>query len=140
MADIFNMVDTWTASGTTYTAIKMNVTDTASDASSLLMDLQVDGASKFSVKKDGYALFSRDGSGDMAHFTAANGNGNVRQMSTAQIDAWIEYVPYMYADGAYVTTLLAVVTDGTGNIIGNGTESMTDSRDDESAAVSGVSS
>ena len=69
-----------------------------------------------------------------------DGNGNVRQMSTAQIDAWIEYVPYMYADGAYVTTLLAVVTDGTGNIIGNGTESMTDSRDDESAAVSGVSS
>lgn len=53
MADIYNMADTWNAAGTTFTAIKMNVTDTASAAASLLMDLQVGGASKFSVNKGG---------------------------------------------------------------------------------------
>lgn len=53
MANIFDMVDTWNAGATTFTAIRMNVTDTASAAASLLMDLQVSGASKFSVAKGG---------------------------------------------------------------------------------------
>lgn len=53
MADIFNMTDTWNDGTTTFTAIKMNVTDTASDASSKLLDLQVGGVSQFSVDKTG---------------------------------------------------------------------------------------
>ena len=53
MAYIYDLVDTWNASGTTFTAVKMNVTDTASASGSLLMDLQVGAASKFSVRKDG---------------------------------------------------------------------------------------
>jgi len=53
MANIYDMVDVWNASGTTFTAIKMNVTDTASAAGSLLMDLQVGGVSQFSVNKLG---------------------------------------------------------------------------------------
>lgn len=50
---ISNMTDTWNAGGTTFNAIKMNVTDTASAAASLLLDLQVGGTSKFSIRKDG---------------------------------------------------------------------------------------
>ena len=50
---IYNMVDTWNNGATTFTAIKMNVTDSASNASSLLMDLQVGTVSKFSVSKSG---------------------------------------------------------------------------------------
>jgi hypothetical protein len=50
--NIFDLTDTWNAGGTTFTAIKMNVTDTASAAGSLLMDLQVGGVSRFSVRKD----------------------------------------------------------------------------------------
>lgn len=53
MADIFDMADTWNNGATTFTAIKMNVTDTASAAASMLADLQVGGASMFSVRKDG---------------------------------------------------------------------------------------
>lgn len=53
MADIFNMLDTWNASGTTFTGIKLSVTDTASAAGSLLMDLQVGGAARFNVTKAG---------------------------------------------------------------------------------------
>jgi len=55
---IYNMVDTWNAGATTFTAIKMNVTDTASAAASLLMDLQVGGASRFRVTKAGEAVFA----------------------------------------------------------------------------------
>lgn len=51
MANIFDMTDTWNDGATTFTAIKMNVTDTASTAASLLMDLRVGGVSKFSVSK-----------------------------------------------------------------------------------------
>jgi len=61
MADIFDMADTWNAGGTTFTAIKMDVTDTASAAASKLIDLLVGGASRFSVSKAGVATFVADG-------------------------------------------------------------------------------
>lgn len=44
---------TWNAGGVTFTAMKLNVTNTDSAANSLLFDLQVGGSSKFSVDKDG---------------------------------------------------------------------------------------
>jgi hypothetical protein len=53
MAFIYDLADTWNAGGTTFTAVKMNVTDTASAAGSLLIDLQVGGATKFKVSKTG---------------------------------------------------------------------------------------
>lgn len=51
--NIFDMADTWNDSGTTFTAIKMNVTDTASQQLSRLLDLQVGSITKFSVQKNG---------------------------------------------------------------------------------------
>ena len=53
MADIFNLSDTWNDGGTVFDGIKLNVTNTASAAGSKLLDLQVGGASKFSVASDG---------------------------------------------------------------------------------------
>jgi hypothetical protein len=53
MAFIYDLADTWNNAGTTFTAIKMNVTDTASNAASLLMDLQVGGSSRFNIGKSG---------------------------------------------------------------------------------------
>jgi hypothetical protein len=50
---IHSLVDTWNASGTTFKGIALNVTDTASAAGSLLIDLQVGGVSQFSVTKAG---------------------------------------------------------------------------------------
>ena len=61
MANIYDLSDTWSDAGTTFTAIKMNVTDSASDASSLLMDLQVGGTSKFKVDKSGTAYGALSG-------------------------------------------------------------------------------
>lgn len=57
MANIYDMSDTWNAGATTFTAIKMDVTDSASASGSLLMDLQVGGTSRFSVGKGAGAIF-----------------------------------------------------------------------------------
>jgi hypothetical protein len=53
MANIYDMFDNWTNISTTYTAIKMSVTDASSANQSALMNLQIGGASKFFIKKDG---------------------------------------------------------------------------------------
>lgn len=53
MSFIYSMTDTWTDGGVTYTAVKMNVTDTASAAGALLMDLQIGGSSLFRADKNG---------------------------------------------------------------------------------------
>lgn len=50
---VLSATQTWNASGTTFAAIFLNVTNTASAAASKLMDLQVGAASKFSVDKNG---------------------------------------------------------------------------------------
>jgi hypothetical protein len=50
---ISNLTTTWNNVSTTFTGVKLNVTDTASAAGSLLMDLQVGGASRFNVTKGG---------------------------------------------------------------------------------------
>ena len=63
---------TWNNAAVTFTGLKFNVTDTASAAASLLMDLQVGGTSKFKVDKAGAALVSGNGSASAPMF----GNGN----------------------------------------------------------------
>ncbi len=49
---IYNISQTWNTSGIP-TAFKMNVTNTSSSSASLLMDLQLNGSSVFSVRRDG---------------------------------------------------------------------------------------
>lgn len=51
-----NITQTWNAGGVTFTAVKLNITDTASATASLLLDLQVGGVSKFSVTKGGIVV------------------------------------------------------------------------------------
>lgn len=55
MADqyISALSTTWNSSGTTYNAIKYNVTDSASASDSALVNLQIGGTSMFRVQKDG---------------------------------------------------------------------------------------
>lgn len=65
---VSNMTDTWNNGATTFTALKMNVTDTASSSASMLMDLQVGGSTKLKVVKDGKLI-----AGDIE--TGASGYG-----------------------------------------------------------------
>lgn len=64
---ILDLAQTWNTTGTP-TAIKLNVTDTASNANSILMDLQVGGSSRFKVEKSGSAVVTTNlyvfGTGD----------------------------------------------------------------------------
>lgn len=53
-----DLAETWNNGATTFTHIKSNVTDTASNAASLLMNLQVGGVSKFKVEKSADLLIS----------------------------------------------------------------------------------
>jgi hypothetical protein len=73
MAFIYDMIDTWNSAGITFTSIKMNVTDTASNANSLLMDLQIGGASRFRVNKEG--ALSIQNSVDTGGLINAGSNG-----------------------------------------------------------------
>lgn len=52
-SSLLDLAGTWNVGTTVETAIKLNITDTASGAASLLADFQVGGASKFSVTKAG---------------------------------------------------------------------------------------
>ena len=51
--NIADMSIEWDDGGTVYDGIKLNVTNTASNAASLLVDLQVNSSTVFSVRKDG---------------------------------------------------------------------------------------
>jgi len=55
MADqfIYLMTDTWNNGATDFAGIQMDITDSASLATSRLLDLKINGASKFKVQKDG---------------------------------------------------------------------------------------
>lgn len=50
---VINATQTWNSAGTTFTGIKLNITDTNSAAASLLADLQMNGTSKWKVTKAG---------------------------------------------------------------------------------------
>lgn len=64
------LAQTWNNAGVTFTGLKVNVTDTASAAASLLMSLQVGGASRLSVSKNGQITVPND----VRIGTAANAN------------------------------------------------------------------
>lgn len=75
---MLDLSGTWNTTGTP-TALKLNVTDTASNAASLLMALQVGGANQFTVRKEGTVdcavsgtAFLRLGAADFQQFTGAN--------------------------------------------------------------------
>ena len=61
---VLNIASTWNNGSNKFDAIKVNVTNTASAATSLLMDLQVGGATKFKVGLDGTITLPGDGNFD----------------------------------------------------------------------------
>ena len=93
----------WVSGGTIqqlFTSVKLNVTDTASNAGSNLMDLQVGGVSKFGVNKAGVAKINNGGtlawtSADSLFISSTSGYQRVQAYSylTQQVTACIgDYV------------------------------------------------
>ena len=56
-ASVFEINPTWNGSGNTFTAMKVNVTDTASGSLSNLIDVQIGGTNLFKIRKDGRTTF-----------------------------------------------------------------------------------
>lgn len=89
MAIINALTDTWNNVATTFTAIKMTVTDTTSAAGSKLIDLLVGASSKFSVGKDGSVTAAGAYSGTTAVFSGStldvSGTGATITFNTATL-------------------------------------------------------
>ena len=71
---LVNLSQIWNTTGTP-TAIFANITDTASNAASRLMDLQVGGVSRFGIRKDGVIIGAAGGNGFAYTGSIANGWG-----------------------------------------------------------------
>lgn len=80
---ILDLAQTWNAGAVAFTGLKFNVTDTASAAGSLLLDLQVGGSSKFSVSKTGVATVGSINSGN-----ATFGNNSLAVSTTGNTIIW----------------------------------------------------
>jgi len=92
---VLTATQTWNASGTTFTAAKLNVTSTASATASLLLDLQVGAASKLNVRKDGTII------------SAASTNGGLALQGGGTVAAYLEIL----GESVFVTngTILAAI-------------------------------
>lgn len=107
---VIDAAQTWNASGTTFTGLKFNATDTASDAGSLLMDLQVGGASRFSVGKGGVATLQ-------GALTLVNSNTRIQHVNNAVLDIYannaigIRLTGQLLATGALQIGNVGNVTD-----------------------------
>ena len=104
---LFNLSGTWNTTGTP-TAIFLNVTDTASNSASKLIDLQVGGSSKASIDKTGLALFTLAGSRSAPTIQVRNTNSGI-------------YSPASNWLGFAVAGVSPVQIDSTGILLGSGT-------------------
>lgn len=86
MAFIYNLTDTWNSGATTFAGIKMAVTNTASGASSKLLDLTVTGSTtgSFSVDRNGNAAVSGSLTLGSA-LSVANGGTGVTSLPAGRI-------------------------------------------------------
>lgn len=64
-APVLNATQTWNNAAITFTGMKFNVTNTASNAASLLMDLQVGGASRVSISNNATIILDNGASGNV---------------------------------------------------------------------------
>lgn len=99
---VLSMTQTWNAGAVVFEGFKINITDTASAAGSLLMDLEVGGTSRFAVRKDGAVT-----AGSWAGTTIAANVGGTGQTTYAVGDI-------LYAD---TTSTLAKLGAGATNTV-----------------------
>ncbi len=103
---VMDLSQTWNNVAVTFTGFRLNVTNTASDAGSLLLDLQVGGSSKFSVNRAGGittpdlnntanqssiagTLFGSDGNGHVWDTAGANSSFTIKSGGNAQAYLYI---------------------------------------------------
>lgn len=93
---------TWNNSGVTFTGIKFAVTDTASAAASLLMDLQVGGTSLLNVGKAGLVGVNKPSPGAQLHVFAKDASTKGIRVQMAASPTSTSY-PFSIADSTDTT-------------------------------------
>lgn len=85
LSPAIDITSTWNNAAVTFTGFRYNVTDTASNALSLLMDLQVGGASQFAFAKSGLFQMTQGANGFIAFGTGSSrvdvGSATASQLS-----------------------------------------------------------
>lgn len=138
---VLNLSQTWNGAGVTMTGARVNVTDTASAAASMLLDLQVGGTSRVKVRKDGSLLLSNAASFDFGQknpgwFVFSTNDGSYDFGVGSGGVSSVRYLLSSFASGAtsaaleHDSTGRAKITDGNGgtnyrdltlrNLIGTG--------------------
>jgi hypothetical protein len=103
---LIDLAGTWNTTGTP-TALKLNITDTASDAASLLLDLQVGGTSKAKIDKDGDILTT----GSVTTAAPAGGTAAAWKLGARVADTTtLDTTQYIEVDVGGTLYKLAVVT------------------------------
>ena len=110
---IINATQTWNNAATTFTGLLANVTDTASNASSLLMDLQVGGSSKARVNKKGTFLNSVGNNDSIIDSVSAYGTARITNVSGA-------LGIYASAGGLANSSAVQIHWDGSVNVTSGG--------------------
>lgn len=110
---ILNLSQTWNAGAVEFSGVTLNVTDTASAATSLLQDWQIGGASRFEFLKSGLSYYYNT-STDTTNYERAKFGwvSNVLQVGTEKLGTGIARGLELQTDG---TTRVAVGAT-TGNI------------------------
>lgn len=120
LSPLIDMTRTWNNGAVTFTALKLNVTDTASASASLFLDMQIAGVSKFSVSKTGgfAAATGVIGNGGLIVGSRAgmggNAAGDITSFSGGRIGFVVSTDPTAAPD-TYFTR------GGVGNMVANGT-------------------
>lgn len=111
MSNIYNLTDTWNAAGVTFTAIKMNVTDTASAAGSRLIDLQMAGSSRLYLDKSGALFVSGPITASSLSLSSALALSSGGTGATTAAGARVSILPALATNGGKVLAVNAGATD-----------------------------
>lgn len=84
---VLNATQTWNAAGTTFTGMKLNVTNTASASGSMVADFQLGGTSLFNIGKD--ASLNMQESGATYDSILPTGSGGIVFKRSGTIGSWI---------------------------------------------------
>lgn len=116
MAYIYDLTDTWSAAGTVFNGIKLNVTNTASAAASKLVTLQIGGTEHFSVTKDGVGYFSGNvGIGTSSPAQKLSVSGNIVTAGEVALSG-ADFV-YSWAGGTTGQRRAGFYLDGTNQVV-----------------------
>jgi hypothetical protein len=80
----FTLAQTWNSAGVVFTALQANVTDTASNASSLLIDFKIGSNSYFSVNKQG-GIFVPKTNINLSGLYFGNTNNGISNLSSGRM-------------------------------------------------------